>query len=466
MHTSSGVDNIDEFLETVSTRNGRTFWRHAGRDQPMRTRTIDVPYRTSNGTMAKRTFTAYYTAHGPVIRKEGERWVSISLMQNPVKALTQSYIRTKAHDMATFMKAMDAHTNSSNNTLFADASGNIAYFHSNYIPRRDPQFDWTRPVDGSIAATDYKGVLAVDESPNVINPSVGWVYNANNWPWSAAGPDSPARDRFPVYVEAGRSETPRGVHALKLLPGTKNVTMASLTALAFDSWLPSFDAMIPPLVAAWDGMPASNPLRNRTAKQIAVLRDWDRRWGYNSVATSLAVYWGDDVMRAAAQEARRAGVGVEDYIATQASADVLLGALAEATDRLKADFGTWETPWGDINRFQRFDPSIEPHFDDAKPSIPVPFTSARWGSLASFGARPYPNTKKWYGTSGNSFVAVVEFGDCVRARAVTAGGESGHADSPHFNDQAERYATGNLRVVYFYPSQLKGHTEREYHPGR
>jgi len=104
-------------------------------------------------------------------------------------------------------------------------------------------------------------------------------------------------------------------------------------------------------------------------------------------------------------------------------------------------------------------------FDDAKPSIAVPFTSSRFGSLASFGAQAYPNTKKWYGTSGNSFVAVVEFGDSVRARAVTAGGESGDVSSPHFNDQAERYATGNLSTVYFYPSQLTGHTERVYHPG-
>jgi acyl-homoserine-lactone acylase len=60
---------------------------------------------------------------------------------------------------------------------------------------------------------------------------------------------------------------------------------------------------------------------------------------------------------------------------------------------------------------------------------------------------------------------VVEFGDSVRALAVTAGGLSNDPDSPHFNDQAERYATGNLREVYFYPGQLQGHVEREYHPG-
>jgi acyl-homoserine-lactone acylase len=143
----------------------------------------------------------------------------------------------------------------------------------------------------------------------------------------------------------------------------------------------------------------------------------------------------------------------------------LLQSLSAASDKLKADFGNWKIPWGDINRFQRLTSDLEQPFNDVKPSIPVGFTSSQWGSLASFGARPYPGTKKWYGTSGNSFVAVVEFGETVRAMAVTAGGESGHTDSPHFNDEAKQYSTGDLREVYFYRAQLQGHTEREYHPG-
>ena len=172
--------------------------------------------------------------------------------------------------------------------------------------------------------------------------------------------------------------------------------------------------------------------------------------------TSLAVFWGEDIQKRVGGEARKAGIYMSDYICTKVPADLLLQSLSDASDRLAADFGTWKTPWGDINRFQRLTGDIVQPFSDAGPSIPVGFTSAVWGSLASFGARPYPGTKKWYGTSGNSFVAVVEFGEKVRARAVTAGGESGHPSSPHFNDEAERYSTGNLREVYFYPSQLEG----------
>ena len=449
MHTSSGVDNIDEFLETRASRS----------------RAITVPFKTDTG-MARKRFTVLYSAHGPVIRKEGDRFVSISLMKSHVNALIQSYSRTKARDMAAFRRIMDLHTNSSNNTLFADASGNIAYFHSNYIPRRDTSFDWTRPVDGSNPRTAYRGVLSFDETPNVVNPASGWVYNANNWPWSAAGEgSSPKRENFPRYVETGTEETARGLHALRVLEAKTDWTTASLTAAAFDSYLPAFERMIPRLLAAYDQAATSDTIKAKLGDQVAALRAWDYRWGAESVPTSLAVFWGERIGRRVSRDARAAGISIMQYIASSRAAPAdLLGALADAVEALNTDFGTWNTPWGEINRFQRINDAIAPHFDDSQPSIAVPFTASVWGSLAAFGARAYPNTKKWYGTSGNSFVAVVEFGDSVRARAITAGGESGSPESPHFNDEAERYASGHLRDVYFYRSQLVGHTEREYHP--
>lgn len=464
MHTSSGVDNIDEFLETVRQQGGTWEYLHDGEWHPVTTREITVPYRTSSG-MQQRRFTAFFTPHGPVVRQAEGRWVTTALMNDPMHALIQSYSRTKAKNLDEFLKIMELHTNSSNNTLFADSAGNIAYLHSNYIPKRADSLDWTRPVDGSVSATDYHGLLAINETPNAINPATGWAYNSNNWPWSAAGISSPRRRDFPRYVERGTRESMRGLHALRLLDGQRGWTMTSLTRAAFDSYLPSFGIMVPALLKAWDEIPASSQLRRGIADQVALLRDWDERWSAESVPTSLAVFWGTELRRRIGRDASRAGMSLEGYVADVATPAELLGALSAASVRLAADFGSWRTPWGRINRFQRLDDQIDSHFDDSRPSIPVPFTSATWGSLASFGARPYSNTRKWYGTSGNSFVAVVEFGDSVRARAITAGGESGDPASPHFNDEAERYASGNLREVYFWPSQLVGHTERVYQPG-
>lgn len=462
MHTSSRVDNIDWFLETPIRRDGRYFYRYGEEVRPMTTRSITIPYRTDAG-MQERTFMAYFTHRGPIVARDGDRWQSVHIMWQPVNALIQSYSRTKARNLDEYVEVMRLHTNSSNNTLFADAEGNIAYFHSNYIPRRDPRFDWSQPVDGSDPATAYDGVLTYEETPNVVNPDIGWVYNVNNWPWSAAGPDSPRREDYPAYVETTTAESPRGKHALMLLEDPDPFTMASLTELAYDSYLPSFAEMVPALLQAVDEIDAAW----RIVQAAEVLRDWDYRWGVNSVATSLAVFWGEEVLRAVAADARDGGMSGEDFIAHgHADHEVLLSSFASALDRLESDFGTWQVPWGHINRFQRISPEIGPNFDDEQHSIPVPFTSARWGSLASFGARPYPNTKKWYGTSGNSFVAVVEFGDSVNARAVSAGGESGDPASPHFKDQAAHYAMGALRDVYFYRPDVEANAERRYAPGQ
>jgi len=201
------------------------------------------------------------------------------------------------------------------------------------------------------------------------------------------------------------------------------------------------------------------------AAPIALLRDWDYRWAADSTAQSLAMFWGDALHSALAAPADEPGNKVYMRLAAATTPAQKLQALDAAVARLQHDFGRWKVPWGEINRFQRISPAIDHPFSDAAPSLAVPFAWGVYGSLASFTASPKPGTKRWYGTAGNSFVAVVEFGPRVRARAVTAGGESGDPASKHFNDEAGRYASGALRDVYFYPDQLNGHTEREYHPG-
>jgi acyl-homoserine-lactone acylase len=464
MHTSSGVDVVDEFAETIQRRGGKLFYQYGKALRPVSVSTVTVAYRTAGGALANRSFTVYRTHHGPIVRAAGDKWIAFAMMYKPVEALEQSFLRTKAGDYAAFAKAAELKANSSNNTLFADDKGEIAYLHPQFIPVRDDRFDYTRPVDGADPATDWKGLTPVEQAPHVLNPKGGWVYNTNNAPWTAAGPESPRRDAFPKYMDQA-GENPRGPHAVRVLEGRADFTREALLKAAFDPYLTAFARLVPGLVAAYDAAPAGDPVKARLKDEVAALRAWDFRWSAASSETSLAVFWGEALWAKAAPGARAAHMSVWDYMAEKSPPQDRLAALAEASDRLTRDFGTWKTPWGEINRFQRLNDDIVQTFHDDAPSIPVPFASAQWGSLASFGARRYPGTKRYYGTSGNSFVAVVEFGPRVRAVAVTAGGESGHPQSPHFNDQAQRYAAGALREVYFYPDQLQGHTERAYRPG-
>lgn len=453
MHTTSGADNVDEFAEKVEQRGARWFYQTGKQWRPLISRNIALRYRKSDGGMATRTFTTFATHHGPIVGATGGRWIAMSLMHRPVAALSQSWLRTKARSQSEYLKALSYDANSSNNTLYADRDGNIALLMPQFAPRRSAQFDYRDQVDGSNPLADWQGLYRFAEAPKVLNPDTGWIYNSNDAPWRAAGEGTLDPVRFAAtYDQVGAN--PRGDHAIALLGRPDKLSLEALHVLAYDPHLPLFDDLIDLL--------ASARVPTRLAGPVALLRRWDRNWSGDSTAMTLANYWGEE-LESAIRARMPAHANVFAEMRSSSEAD-RLSALGRAVDRMNNDWGSWQVPWGEVNRYQRTSPAIVQPFDDTKPSLPVVFASARWGSLASFGAKQYPGTRRWYGTSGNSFVAVVEFGPKVRAMAVSSGGASGRAGSPHFNDQAGLYASGKLREVYFYQADLAGHVERSYRP--
>ncbi len=466
MHTSSRADAIDEYLETIVQREDGYYYLYGDEERRLRETDISIPYKNGDGTEVQK-FTVYHSHHGPIIREQDGRWVSIKLMQEPIKALTQSYTRTKAQNHEEFYASMELLTNSSNNTVYADSDGNIAYYHGNFIPVRDTAFDWNSPLDGSNPATEWQGLHPVDEIIHLLNPPNGWIQNTNNWPFTAAGEYSPRASDYPPYM-ANNPENPRGIHAVRVLEGRSDFTIDRLIEAAYDPTLTAFEDLIPKLllttaVDRQGDQPVT--IRSQTLEYIDLLRDWDYQFSLDSTATTLAVYWGQALMDLVASDAARAGINVYEYMNNNATAAQKLSTLRSAAEQLQADFGDWRVPWGEVNRYQRLNGDIVQDFDDEADSLPVAFASSRWGSLASFGSRKYPGTKKMYGTSGNSFVAAVEFGDRVTAKAVTVGGLHSDPDSPHFDDQAEMYTKGEFRDVYFYREDIEANLEAEYSPG-
>ena len=466
MHTSSGIDNVDEFAEKVERRGQGYCYRYGTTCRPMGVRPITIRYRTNEGGITTRSFTTYRTHRGPIVRSADGRWIAFAMMDKPIEALQQSFLRTRTSDLKSFLAVADRFkANSSNNTLFADDKGEIAYLHPQFVPRRNDNFDYTKPVDGSDPRTDWHGLHALSELPSVLNPSNGWVQNTNAWPYRAAGRATPRNEEiFPRYMDTD-GENFRGIHAQQMLEGSRGWTLEKLQAAAYDSYQPGFAVLIPSLLQAYDGLPGGDPRKGELAGPIGALRTWNFRWSADSVAQSLAMVWGGALKKELKAPSSEPGNKVMMRLARDTTPEQKLRALSVAVARLNRDFGGWQVPWGEINRIQRISPAINPPYSDNAPSLPVPFAEGSYGSLASLRSEQKPGTKRWYGNYGNSFVAVVEFGKRVRAHAVTAGGESGHPESPHFNDEAQRYASGDLREVYFYPEQLKGHTERVYRPG-
>jgi len=462
MHTSNGGDAIDEYAEDLVKKSDGLYYKYGAGLRKLKVTQITIPFKQGDG-VGKRTFTVYHSHHGPIIRAENGKWIAIKLLVDPVPALSQSYLRTKTRDYASFRKTQDMRTDTSNNTVYADANGAIAYFHGNFIPKRDTAFDFTHPVDGSNPATEWQDPHALEDTITLLNPSNGWLFNSNNWPFSAAGDQSPKRENYPRYMWT-KGENPRGPHAVEVLRDIHNVTLDSLIAAGYDGHLTAFDVLLPPLFAAYDALPAADPQHAALGEAIAALRSWNRRTSADSVPTAVAIFWGQELVERKGAEARDADEPVYDYLADKLTDAERLAALNAALQKIQRDFGRWQTPWGEINRFQRLTADIVQPFDDAKPSLPVGFAPSQWGALASFDWSKPRKTKKIYGSVGNSFIAAVDFGPTIHAKALMSGGESGDPASPHFADQALMFSQGRFRDVLFYPEDVRAHAERSYQP--
>ncbi|MVM35598.1 acylase [Spirosoma sp. HMF4905] len=468
MHTTSYADSMDEYLETIEKKGNTLYYKHGKDLKPVRTQNVRIPYKTASG-MQYKDFTMYFTQHGPIAGEKDGKWIAIDMMNTPLNALSQSYLRTKAIGYDSFKEVMKLNGNASNNTIFADKNGTIAYWHGNFMPKRDPKFDWDQPVDGSNPETDWKGLHAVDEIVQVHNPASGWIQNCNSTPFTVSGSSSPDKSKYPTYM-APDAQNYRGINAARVLSQKSIFTLDTLIAAADDPHLVAFDELLPPLLAAYQSVSsdASNQSKDM-AEAIDVLKAWDKSYGKTSIGQTLAIFWGEKIQKLArsraAADQRFDNLTLTAFTTSSTSPQEKVNALAEVLTDLTRDFGTWKTPWGDINRYQRLTGKIQETYDDLKPSIPVGFTSSAWGSLAAFAARTYPGTKKRYGSVGNSFVAVVEFGKKVKARSVVTGGQSSQPGAQHFTDQAPLYCDGKFKDVLFYPEDIQKHVEKTYHPG-
>ncbi len=470
MHTSSQADSMDEYLETVSQQDGKFFYQYEGKQVLLPTDTLSLVC-LQDGHRQRRRFTTYRTPHGPVVGKVGDKWVTVKMMDTPLEALEQSYLRTKAHDYASFQQVMRLNGNASNNTVFADASGTIAYWHGNFMPRRPVGYDYAQPVDGSTKATEWQGLHKVEELVQVKNPASGFIQNCNSTPFTVSGEgSSPVKSQFPNYM-APDAENYRGINAVRVLSRKKAFTLDTLIAAADDPHLAGFEKLLPALLGdcqlLLDAAGGSLPPGVETA--LPILRAWDLNYSQTSVAQTLAIYWGERIQRLARPRVPAGQatdyIGFTNFVIEHTTPEEKAQALSETLAELKRDFGKWQVPWGEINRYQRLTGKIDEKFDDQQPSRPVAFTSSAWGSLAAFGAHTWPGTKKRYGYVGNSFVAVVEFGPRVVARSVVTGGQASRPADKHFTDQAPLYCEGQFKDVWFYPEDVAQHVERQYRPG-
>lgn len=466
MHTSSNVDVADMYAEKITKLNKGLYYEYDKKLYPVGKKQIEIKY-LENGLLKSRKFETYFTQHGPIMAARDGKWISLKHKNQNPQSLLQSWVRTKSKSFEDYQKAMDLTANASNNTVYADAKGNIAYWHGNFIPKRDTEYDWGKVVDGTTSATEWKGLHPVSESVHIYNPTNGWIQNCNSTPFTATGANSPKKTDYPPYM-APDGENFRGINAVRLLNQPKKYNLDDVIAMAYDTYLPAFEVLLPPLIKAYEQLPANDPLHSSLAAPIAELKKWDYRTATNSVAATLAQEWAPRVNRniqnVYIEQGEKDQVTKTIEFAKAAKPNELLKPLVATIEDLTKRFGKWQMPWGEVNRFQRLTGEITEKYDDNLPSLPVAFGWSLWGQLASFRSNQF-NTNKRYGYNGNSFVCAVEFGEKIKAKSILAGGNSGNPNSKHFTDQAEMFSKGEFKEVLFYREDVLKNMERKYKPG-
>lgn len=465
MHTSTGTDIIDEFAETIVKKKSGIHYQYGEELRKVDSLTITLQYK-SDEELSSKDFTIYRTHHGPITHKEEGKWIATALMWNPVKALEQSFTRTKKSTYDEFHKMMDIKTNSSNNTVYADADGTIAYYHGNFIPKRNTKFDYSKPVDGSNPQTDWHGLHELKDHITLKNPPNGWIQNCNSTPFTSAGENSPKKENYPYYM-ATFPENFRGIHAIPLLEKAADLTLDDLIELAYDPYLPGAKMLTLGLVKAY----SKNPSKYSDLKKpIEFLKNWNfhvSRKSFQMTLIQFYLYAYEKSGKIPKIEGNKRLNRLQqfDYMSNKSPYEERIAIFRQAIANVNSDFGTWKTTWGEFNRYQRLNGDIKQQFDDDKPSIPIGMASGKWGALASFGTKFGNQKKRQYGTSGNSFVAVVEFGDVVKAKSILAGGQNGNPNSPHFDDQAIPYAKAKFKDVAYYKEEVLARAKKIYSPG-
>ncbi len=466
MHPVSLSDGKDLYAETVEQKEGKYFYQYNGSMKAVDSTEITISYKKGNELLTKK-FMVYYTHHGPVVSVMNNKWITLKTTEANTELVAMHWEKMKSRNFDQFKTAINKRVMTGSNIVYADRKGNIAYWHGNFVPQKDPSLDWKRPVDGSTDATEWKGTYTLDEIPYYKNPQNGWLQNCNSTVLYATGSFDTAMSKKPGFMFPD-GQTPRAMNAVRLLNTMQGATMDDVVAAAHDTYLPNAARFIPDLIRAYTNIKTDT---SGLQAPIEILKKWDFRTDTGSVATTLAVMWMERIIEQNVSALQKPYTNEERYSITNGAAvstkamseQQLVDSFKTVIAALIKDHGTWKVSWGSINRYQRN--SAGQAVSDNNKSWALPATPGYMGSLNAYVSRRTPATKKRYGVTGNTFVAVVEFGKKLKAKTILTGGASSDPNSPHFTDQVDGYINHTYKDILFYKKEVKKGAERTYHPG-
>ncbi len=423
--------------------------------------------------MEERKFTFRKTHHGPIVVRESDQSMLAAQICGLFEAvpMRQSLAMMRARNLAEFRTALAPMQLLYSNLIYADCDGNIWCLYDGRIPRRNPKFDWSKPVDGGDPAAEWLGTHELDELPQTLNPAAGFVQNCNSSPFIVTDGDNPQRESFPSYMMTDADvRNRRALRSLEILRGMQKETFDQWKSAAFDTEVYWARHELPRYAAELEKLQIESPtLAVQVRPYLEHLLAWDGRITADSTAASLCHAW-YELLYGPQYPGEELRAAFKNNPAAQ------LKALVHAAEDLEAMHGDWKVPYGELYRTQR-QPQVadlvDARFDDGEPSLPslgghgpmgVVFTQYYSPSVSI----PLLITqRRRYGVAGASYLAAWEFApEGVRGASLVPFGTSGDPRSPHYFDQAKLLSERRLKSEWFTEEQVTKHAVRSYHPGK
>jgi penicillin amidase len=458
-HTVNVPDIIDAWIEKFDDPKNPLNYRYGKAYRAASEWTDTIKIKTDKG-VETRAFKFRKTHHGPIVAVRDGNPMAVRMAKfEDYGVIEQRYLMGKARNFKEFKAAMSRLAVPMFNTMYADRDGNIWYLYNGAVPRRDPKYDWSKPVDGSDPGTEWKGYHPLEELPQIFNPSTGWAQNCNATPFLATAEgskDNPDSSKFPAYMVSEKDGS-RSKISRRLLSEREKFTFDEWSKAAFDTRCIEAETLIPKLVAEWEKLKAADPAKaEKTAEAVYILKNWSGVSAFDSVPMTLFSLWAYTRTLPQAQAMTRNNLYPEVAIL-----EYTMGDIAKT-------WGTWKVGWGEMARIQRVHTSgvLEP-FSDDKHSLPVVGGPGDYvGIVFAFFTPAAKGQKRRYGTAGHSYVSVVEFGPQVQARSLLQFGQNADPQSKHYFDQARLYSNQQFKPAWFTLDEIKANLERSYHPGK